>query len=69
MWEILQSTIRKMIKHVMKLQREVDEAHDRREAAQRKVRLMEIVYPEYVGVMYVQLSWFLVLPSVDGKTR
>ena len=38
-WEIMHATIRKMIKHVTKLQKEVEEAHDQQEAAQRKVAI------------------------------
>ncbi|XP_013421265.1 nuclear cap-binding protein subunit 1-like [Lingula anatina] len=37
-WEILHSTIRKMNKHVAKLQKEVEEAKDKLEAAERRAR-------------------------------
>jgi hypothetical protein len=37
-WEIMHATIKKMNKHVAKLQKEVEEAKDSLEAAQRKVR-------------------------------
>ena len=36
-WEIMHSTVKKMNKQVQKLQKEVDEARDRREAAHRRV--------------------------------
>ena len=36
-WEIMHSTIKKMNKHVSKLQRDVDDAKDKREAYQRRV--------------------------------
>lgn len=36
-WEIMHATIKKMNKHVAKLQKEVEDAKDRLEAAQRKV--------------------------------
>ena len=36
-WEIMHSTVKKMNKQVQKLQKEVDEARDRREAAHRWV--------------------------------
>ncbi|XP_064620133.1 nuclear cap-binding protein subunit 1-like [Lineus longissimus] len=37
-WEIMHATIKKMNKHVAKLQKEVEDAKDRLEAAQRKLR-------------------------------
>ncbi|KAK2168200.1 hypothetical protein LSH36_19g01045 [Paralvinella palmiformis] len=37
-WEIMHSTVKKMNKQVQKLQKEVDEARDRREAAHRRTR-------------------------------
>ena len=36
-WEIMHSTIKKMSRHVDQLQQEVDNAHDKQEAAKRKV--------------------------------
>ena len=35
MWEIMHATIKKMNKHVMKLQKEVEDARDKLEAHQR----------------------------------
>ena len=37
-WEIMHATIKKMNKHIMRLQKEVDDARDRYDAHQRKVR-------------------------------
>ena len=39
LWGIMHSTIKKMNKHVIKLQKDVEEARDRYDAAQRRVRL------------------------------
>ena len=42
-WEIMHSSIKKMNKHVQKLYKEVDEAKDRLEAAERRVRMLPAV--------------------------
>lgn len=41
-WEIMHATIKKMNKHVAKLQKEVEDAKDRLEAAQRKVNKLRL---------------------------
>ena len=43
-WEIMHSTIKKMNKHVTKLQKEVEEARDKMEAVQRRVGYNYIVH-------------------------
>ncbi len=40
-WEIMHATIKKMNKHVMRLQKEVDDARDKYDAYQRKVSLIK----------------------------
>ena len=52
-WEIMHSTIKKMNKHVSKLQRDVDDAKDKREAYQRRVSTES--YLPIRGVHYVYM--------------
>ena len=57
-WEIMHSTIKKMSRHVDQLQQEVDNAHDKQEAAKRKVctRIRHLCYTgSDVVVLYSSL--------------
>lgn len=56
-WEILHSTIRKMVRQVTKLQKEIEEMKDRLEELERKVSAHDSV--RSLIVLFIYLAAFL----------